>query len=194
VKPRRAFGLAAVGVVSAALVVGCSSGGGSGFNEQTQGDKSQSSVRFGSRAKIPADFPTAAVPLPDGGKLQAVITGKNAKNRFYTLTYGVGGGNGGVAAGRAYSERLAHAGYDIKNFQRLSGTDGGLTTFEAVGRQWDLSVVSGKSSPGQSMSIQIATHGTLTDIDELNGIDNGPSTDNPDGGSSTTSTSDPLAG
>lgn len=197
-RTRRLLGTALLGLALVALVAGCDSGGGggNGFNERTQGGKSQSSVRFGSEAKIPADFPTAAVPLPQVGALQAVVTGNQPPNRLYTLTYGLGG-NSGVAAGRQYSGQLQRAGYTIKNFSSVQGSDGGFTQFDAVGKNWDLSVVSGKGSrlEPQSMSVQVATHGTLSDLQQLdNGdsssLDPGSSSD----GSSTTSTSDPLAG
>jgi hypothetical protein len=203
VSTRRLLGTAALGLGALALVAGCSGGGGGGgggFNERTQGGKGESSVKFGAQAKIPPDFPSAAVPLPQVGALQAVVTGDQPPNKIYTLTYGLGGNNG-VAAGRTYGDQLERAGYKIKNLSSIQGSDGGFTQFDAVGKNWDLSVVAGKGSrlEPQSMSIQVATHGTLSDLQGLddgntsaiNGDTSGTGTGS---GSSTTSTPNPLAG
>ncbi len=121
----------------------------------------ESSVTFGAAAKIPKNFPSS-VPLPDVGPLRAVATGKNPPNASFNMTYALGGRNG-TEAGNAYRNRLQRAGFRIEHYSSLGGSDGDMTQFDAIGRKWDVAVVSGKATPRDrsTVSIQVVTHGQI---------------------------------
>jgi hypothetical protein len=166
-------GIAVVAIASLALLSACDddSSGGAGpedFNQSFKRGKNESSVQVGD-AEIPADFPSSAVPLPGDGSLQAVVTGKVPPNRYYTLTYGLGGRNG-VAAGADYRRRLERAGFEIRNYlaERSTDTNTGFASFDALSDQWDVFVVSGRGSRRErpALSIQVSTHGTLSGLGE----------------------------
>jgi hypothetical protein len=176
-------GVAAVFVLASVALAGCKDDGGGAqaddFNQEfRQGDRS-SSVCVGESCKVPADFPSSAIPLPGEGALQAIVTGKSGDNGYYTLTYGLGGRNG-VTAGADYRRRLENAGFDIRNQREESGTetgDTGFTSFDAIGNQWDVFVVSGRANRGErpALSIQVSTHGTLAGLGEDTLLDPGAS-------------------
>ncbi len=186
---------AAIGI-SALVVLGACTGGGSGdkegFVSNIRGeDGSESSVDM-RNPEVPKDFPVSEVPLPRDGELEAVVKGKARPNRFYTFTYSLRGLNG-LAVGVDYRDQLDRANFRIRNFQRTGGTDGGFVTFEAIGRRWDISVVSGKGTLRErpSLSIQVNTHGTLSEVpEELDILDN-ESPLAPDDPNNTTTTSTP---
>jgi hypothetical protein len=184
----------AAAAVAGLAVVGLAACGNDGASPQAfsqtvkgQGGR-ESSVMFGSEAKVPSDFPSG-VPLPDVGPLRAVATGKNPPNASYTMTYALGGRNGN-ATGNAYRNRLQRAGFRIEHYSSIGGTDGDMTQFDAIGKKWDVAVVSGKATPRDrsTISVQVHTHGQIDS--GLSGIgDTSPNVDeNPDTGSSTTTT------
>jgi hypothetical protein len=132
--------------------------------------------------KVPADFPKD-VPLPEEGRLLAVVKGRapDSPNRFYTFTYSLAGKNG-RAIGTEYRRRLEKADFKIENYSSSGGTDGGFTTFDARSSRWDLTVLSGKATrlEASSLSLQVTTHGTLSDdLDELDILDNPGATVDP---------------
>lgn len=169
---------------------------GQNFSQTFKGQGGrESSVMFGSAAKIPDDFPSS-VPLPDVGPLRAIATGTNPPNSSFNMTYSLGGRNG-TEAGNEYRNRLQRAGFRIEHYSSLGGSDGDLTQFDAIGRSWDVAVVSGKATPRDrsTMSVQVKTHGSVDS--GLSGIGNtNPDPDPngnsgaepPDGSSSSTST------
>ena len=153
----------------------------------------ESSVSFGAAAKIPKSFPPG-VPLPDVGPLRAVATGKNPPNASFNLTYALGGRNGNEA-GNEYRNRLQRAGFRVEHYSSIGGTDGDMTQFDAIGKKWDVAVVSGKATPRDraTMSVQVKTHGSVDS--GISGIGNtDPDNDTssgaepPSGGSSSTTT------
>jgi hypothetical protein len=185
----RTLGIAGLVAVNLWGVAGCSKSSDApavegSFNQTIKGENgSESSVRFGADARLPADFP-ATVPLPVAGPLRSVVSEKNPPNASYTMTYLTAGGNG-VGVGDNYRNRLKNAGYVIKNYSSNSGSDGGITQFDAIGKKWDIAVVSGKASPRDrsTLSVQVHTHGQITS--GIGGI--GDTTPNP--GPTTTTTS-----
>ncbi len=164
---------------------------GSGFSQTFKGQGGrESTVRFGAKAKVPEDFP-AGIPLPDVGPLKAVVSGKNPPNASFNMTYSLGGRNGNEA-GNEYRNRLQRAGFRIEHYSSVGGSDGDMTQFDAIGRKWDVAVVSGKATPRDrsTLSVQVHTHGQIdsglsgigdTDPDAGAGLSD-------DTGSSTTST------
>jgi hypothetical protein len=160
------------------------------FSQSVKGQGGrESSVKFGSAARIPDDFPSG-VPLPDVGDLRAVVSEKNPPNAVYTMTYSLGGRNG-TEAGNEYRGRLQQSGFRIEHYSSVGGTDGDMTQFDAIGRKWDVAVVSGKATPRDrsTMSVQVKTHGSVDS--GIGGIGNtDPDADTgaepPSGGSSTT--------
>lgn len=173
------------------LLSGCGlrSGGGGcdGFSQTVRGEGgSRSSVLFGCASKIPRDFPSG-VPLPEVGQLRAVVAETHPPNSAFTMTYALGGRNGNEV-GSAYQARLQRAGFKIDNFNSVGGTDGDMTQFDAIGKKWDVAVVSGRANPRDrsTLSVQVHTHGQITS--GISGIgDTSPTSSS----SSTTSTSSP---
>ncbi|MGZ6969519.1 MAG: hypothetical protein ACXVKN_17475 [Acidimicrobiia bacterium] len=159
----------AAGCAGLFLLTGCgltSCGNGTsnqGFNQTVVGEHgSKSSVRFGADAKIPADFPKG-VPLPIAGRLRSIVSEQNPPNASYTMTYALGGRDG-IVVGNDYRSRLQKAGYKIQNYSSVGGSDGQIVQYDAIGKKWDVAVVSGKANPRDraTMSVQVHTHGQLT--------------------------------
>jgi hypothetical protein len=192
----RSVAAVAVAGLAVAGLAGCKDGEGSeqDFRQTFKGQGGrESSVMFGSEAKVPDDFPSG-VPLPDVGPLRAVATGKNPPNASFNMTYSLGGRNG-TDAGNAYRNRLQRAGFRIEHYASLGGSDGDMTQFDAIGKKWDVSVVSGKATPRDrsTLSVQVVTHGQVDS--GLGGVgnttpDTGGSSgaEPPDGSSATTAT------
>jgi hypothetical protein len=181
--PRRALSIGGIVLVTGLGLAACGGGGGNdpGFNQTVKGEHgSQSSVRFGKDAKIPKDFPVN-VPLPNAGKLRAVVDEANPPNASYTMTYALGGRDG-IRTGNQYRTRLEKSGFKIEHFSSIGGTDGGLVQFDAIGKKWDVAVVSGKANPRDraALSVQVHTHGQVTS--GIGGIgDTTPNTPTPTG-------------
>jgi hypothetical protein len=190
--------LAAVAIAGLAVagLSACKNNAGSpqAFSQTVKGQGGrESSVKFGSAAKIPADFPPG-VPLPDAGELRALVSEKNPPNAVFTMTYSLGGRNGNDA-GNAYRGRLQDAGFRIEHYSSIGGTDGDMTQFDAIGKKWDVAVVSGKATPRDraTLSVQVKTHGSVDS--GISGIgdttpDANPNSgaEPPDAGGATTST------
>jgi hypothetical protein len=195
----RAFTGAALAVSALLVLSACDDSGGSdnnGFVSNIQGeDGSQSRVNMRD-PEVPKSFPSDEVPLPRDGTLRAVVDGKSRPNRFFTFTYSLRGQNG-LAIGAEYRHQLERANFSIRKYQRTGGTDGGFVTFEAIGRRWDISVVSGKGTLREtpSLSIQVNTHGTLSEApDEIDILDNESPPLDPDDPNATSDTTIPLDG
>ncbi len=195
--------LAGAALVVVALVVfgACHNGGGGksdGFTQTVQNGETTGHVDM-NHPKVPKDFPITQVPLPQAGTLQAVVSGRDKPNQFYSFTYSLKGKNG-RAVGSEYRRSLEKAGFKIHNYSSSGGSDGGFTTFDATSPRWDLSVVAGKGSllEQPSLSLQVTTHGTLSDnLNELHVLDNGTTNatiDPNDPNSQTTTTTIPLNG
>jgi hypothetical protein len=182
----------ALAVGAALLFAACHDGGGGrsgGFTQTVRNGDTQGRVDM-NHPKVPKSFPSTLVPLPQEGVLQAVISGGK---HFYTFTYGLAGKNGRTV-GVDYRRALEKASFTIKGFSSTGGSDGPFTTFDATSPRWDVTVVAGKGSKLETatMSVQVATHGTLSDdLDELDVLGNGGSTNST---STTTSTLVPLDG
>ncbi len=134
-----------------------------GFSQTVKGDNgSESSVRFGADAEMPSNFP-AGVPLPSAGSLKSVVAEKNPPNASYTMTYSLDGRSGNEV-GNLYMRKLEQSGYKIKHYSSVGGTDARITQFDAIGKKWDVAVVSGKASPRDrdSLSVLVHTHGQIT--------------------------------
>ncbi len=161
---RTALGVGAIFLITGCGLTSCGSNSAApAFNQTVKGENgSQSSVRFGKDAVIPKNFP-ASVPLPVAGKLNAVVAEANPPNASFTMTYALGGRNG-INAGDQYRRRLMRAGFTIKDYSSIGGSDGGITQFDAIGKKWDVAVVSGKASPREraTLSVQVHTHGQVT--------------------------------
>jgi hypothetical protein len=160
----RSVAVVAVAAIAGVGLTACKDDDATGQNfSQTfkgQGGR-QSAVMFGSEAKIPKDFPSS-VPLPDVGPLRAIATGKNPPNSSFNMTYSLSGRNG-TDAGNTYRNRLQQAGFRIEHYSSLGGSDGDMTQFDAIGKSWDVAVVSGKATPRDrsTMSVQVRTHGSV---------------------------------
>lgn len=188
---RTALGIAGIFVVTGCGLTSCNNGSSAqGFNQTVKGEHgSESSVRYGKDAAIPTDFPKD-VPLPTAGSLRSAVAEKNPPNASYTLTFILGGADG-IAIGNQYRSRLERAGFKIEHYSSIGGTDGGITQFDAVGKKWDVAVVSGKANPRDrgTLSIQVHTHGQVTSgIGGIGDTTPDSSVVNPGTGSATTST------
>jgi hypothetical protein len=197
---RRRAVLAALAVGAAVLLGACSGGGGSpkGFTQSVSGEDGISGRVDMDHPKVPKDFPTLEVPLPTAGKLQAVVSGRQKPNHFYTFTYSLAGQDG-RRVGADYRRALEKASFKIKNYSSTGGSDGGFTTFDATSPKWDVTVVSGKGSllEAPAISVQVTTHGTLSDdLQQLDVLDNGgdPQLDPNDPNAATSTTTIPLNG
>ena len=183
---RRALGVGAIVLVAGCGLAACGGGSsGPSFNQTITGEHgSRSSVKFGEDAKIPNNFPTG-VPLPVAGKLNAIVAETHPPNSSFTMTYQLGSRNG-IVVGDQYRSKLQKAGFKIQNYSSIGGTDGGITQYDAVGKKWDVSVVSGKASPRDraTLSVQVRTHGQITS--GIGGI--GDTTPNSSGSGSATTT------
>jgi len=162
---RTALCISGIFLLTGCGLTSCGSGdnGPPGFTQTVKGENgSESSVRFGKDAVIPPDFPSG-VPLPEAGALRAVVAEKNPPNASYTMTYAMGGRDGNVL-GNHYRQKLENAGFKIEHYSSVGGTDNQITQFDAVGRKWDVAVVSGKASPRDraTFSVQVHTHGQIT--------------------------------
>jgi hypothetical protein len=159
----------ALGIASIFLITGCgltscgNKSSAEGFNQTVQGENgSKSSVLFGKDAKLPSDFPKS-VPVPSAGPLRSMVAETNPPNASYTMTYALAGRNG-IDVGNAYRRELEKAGFKIEHFSSVGGSDGGITQFDAIGKKWDVAVVSGQASPRDraTLSVQVHTHGQVT--------------------------------
>lgn len=187
-------GAVVVALGAAGVLGACDSGGGKsgGFKQTVQNGSSTGRVDM-DNPKVPAKFPSAEVPLPPEGTLQAVVSGGR---HFYSFTYGLAGKNG-RAVGSEYRRILEKANFTIKNFSSSGGSNGGFTTFDAASPKWDVSVVSGKGALREpsALSIQVTTHGSLSDnLNELHILDNNAALDPNDPNAQTTTTTIPLNG
>jgi hypothetical protein len=193
-RPTLTRSVAAVAVAGLAVVgLGAckdSQSSGSGFSQTFKGQGGrESTVRFGAKAKVPKDFPPG-IPLPDVGPLKAVVSGKNPPNASFNLTYSLGGRNGNDA-GNEYRNRLQRAGFRIEHYSSVGGSDGDMTQFDAIGKKWDVAVVSGKATPRDrsTLSVQVHTHGQVdSGLSGIGDTDPNAGGSDSDTGSSTTST------
>lgn len=161
---RTAVAIGGIFVVTGCGLTGCGGGSGAqGFNQTIRGENgSESSVKFGPGAKIPKTFPSG-VPLPHAGALRSVVAEKNPPNASYTMTYALGGRDG-IKVGDQYRSALDKADFSIKHYSSIGGSDGGMVQYDALGKHWDVAVVSGKASPRDraTLSVQVHTHGQVT--------------------------------
>jgi len=160
---RRAVCVGGILLAGSSLAACKDSSGPPGFSQTVKGEEGiESSVRFGADAVMPDDFPSG-VPLPDAGPLRSVVSEKNPPNASYTMTYGLGGDNGN-SVGDAYRRKLENAGYKIEHFSSVGGSDSQITQFDAIGKRWDVAVVSGRLDPRDRamVSVQVITHGYVS--------------------------------
>jgi hypothetical protein len=169
---RRLLALTFAGLLGAGVLAACSGGGSSDDSTSQTTSKSGSTVPGGrgtddgvtiGDAKIPATFPRADVPLPEGGTLKAVVSGKQGKRRYYSLTYSVSGKNLGPAA-TAYKARLTDKGYRIEASSSVGGEDASFSAFTARGKRWDVIVYGGGSGGDGALSLQVTPHDATTDV------------------------------
>ena len=119
-------------------------------------------MKFGS-AEIPEDFPSG-VAAPRGGTLRSVVAEKNPPNASYTMTYSLGGKNGERRRQRSTAAGSSRRASRSSTTTRWAASDGEITQFDAIGKKWDVAVVSGKASPRDraTLSVQVNTHGSVT--------------------------------
>lgn len=188
-------GAVVIALGAAGILGACHSGGGKsgGFTQNIQNGDTNGRVDM-NHPKVPATFPSSAVPLPQEGTLQAVVSGGR---HFYSLTYSLAGKNG-LAVGKEYRLVLERAKFTIKNYSSSGGSNGGFTTFDASSPKWDVSVVSGKGALREpsALSVQVTTRGSLSDnLNELHILDNPTATLAPnDPNAASTTTTIPLNG
>jgi hypothetical protein len=162
--------MAFAGLLGAGVLTACS-GGGDDSGSSTTTTKSGSAVPGGDAgdgvtigdAKIPASFPRADVPLPEGATLKAVVSGKRGKRRYYSLTYSVNGKDLATAAG-AYKARLTDAGYRIEASSSAGAAAAAFSAFTARGKQWDVIVYGGGTGGDGALSLQVTPHDATTDV------------------------------
>lgn len=168
-RARRLVAGVVAGVLTVGIVTGCSSGGSDGAEPKAQRNEDELSaggndpaLRIGN-ARLPKDFPSDEVPLPASGSLKAAVSGDEPK-RFYSLTYGVPGGDLNSAAAD-YRRALRDDGYRIEASSSVNTTDPTFSAYTAIGKQWDL-VVYGGGTPGAdgALSLQITEHDPDKDI------------------------------
>jgi hypothetical protein len=168
---RRLLALTFAGLLGAGVLVACSGGGSSDDSTSPTTTKSGSTVPGGSGddgvtigdAKIPAAFPRGDVPLPEGGTLKAVVSGKQGKRPYYSLTYSVSGKNLDRAA-TAYKARLADKGYRIEASSSVGGADASFSAFTARGKKWDVIVYGGGAGGDGALSLQVTPHDSTTNV------------------------------
>ena len=161
--PRGALGIGAIVLVTGCGLTACA-GDVQGFSQTVKGEHGrESSVRFGAGIRIPEDFPSD-VPLPVAGNLRSVVAEKHPPDSSYTMTYALGDRRG-IDSGDQYRSRLQKAGFTIEHSSSIGGRDDGILQYDAVGHQWDVSVVSGQASSrnGATLSVEVRTHGPITD-------------------------------
>jgi hypothetical protein len=167
--PRRLLALTVAGLLGAGVLTACSSGGDDSTSSTTT--KAGSTVPSGGDGdgvtigdtKIPASFPRDDVPLPQGGTLKAVVSGKQGTRRYYSLTYSVNGKDLGTAAS-AYKARLTDADYRIETSSSVGGADASFSAFTARGEDWDVIVYGGGSGGDGALSLQVTPHDASTDV------------------------------
>ena len=125
-----------------------------------EGEDGKGSISFGAETDLPDNFPEDDVPLPEGGKVRAVINGERDGNEYFNITYEIDGGDVKSAASD-YRGELEDDGYEIKSSTSIGSGDAGFTSFTAVGASWDVVVLSAGGSSGDdkaALSIQVMTH------------------------------------
>jgi hypothetical protein len=166
---RRLLALTVVGLLGAGVLTACSSGGDdSTSSTTTKSDSTVPGVELGDGvtigdAKIPASFPRDDVPLPEGGTLKAVVSGKQGKRRYYSLTYSVNGKDLATAA-TAYKARLTDAGYRIEASSSAGDAAASFSAFTARGKRWDVIVYGGGSGGDGALSLQVTPHDASADV------------------------------
>src|SRR3954471_19841332 len=167
---RRLLALTFAGLLGVGALAACSGGGSGDESTSSSTTKSGSTVPDGSGdggtiggTKIPRSFPRDDVPLPKGGTLKAVVSGKQGKRRYYSLTYSVSGKDLGTAA-IAYKARLADADYRIEASSSVAGADASFSAFTARGDDWDVIVYGGGTGGDGALSLQVTPHDATTDV------------------------------
>jgi hypothetical protein len=168
--PRRLLALTFAGLLGAGALGACSDGGGDDSTSSTTtksgtttpGVDADDGVTIGD-AKLPATFPRKDVPLPEGATLKAVVSGKQGKRRYYSLTYSVRGSDLGTAA-TAYKKRLTDAGYRIETSSSVGVPDESFSAFTARGDDWDVIVYGGGTGSDGALSLQVTPHDPSTDV------------------------------
>jgi hypothetical protein len=142
-------------------------------------DDGDSSISIGD-TKLPDDFPKGDVPLPDGGTLKAVVSGKKDGDQYFSLTYAIDGADLKSAA-KDYRSQLEHAGYRIESSSSIGGNAASFSAFTAIGSDWDVIAYSGGSSAAEgALSLQVTTHDPSKD-DSSSSSSTGSSTESSTG-------------
>jgi hypothetical protein len=167
--PRRLLALTVAGLLGAGALGACS-GGGSDDSTSSTTTKSGTTlpstgdggVTIGD-AKLPASFPKRDVPRPGDATLRAVVSSKDGKRRFYSLTYSVQGGDLKTAAA-AYKADLTDAGYRIEESSSVTAPGESFSAFTARGEDWDVIVYGGGTGNNGALSLQVTPHDTGADV------------------------------
>ncbi len=169
--PRRLLALTFAGLLGAGVLTACSGGGDDSGSSTSTTVKSGTTVpgvdegdgvKIGD-TKIPASFPRADVPLPEGATLKAVVSGKQGKRRYYSLTYSVNGKDLATAA-TAYKARLIDAKYRIEASSSAGAAAATFSAFTARGGDWDVIVYGGGAGNDGALSLQVTPHDASTDV------------------------------
>jgi hypothetical protein len=173
---RRLFATTAAGLLAVGLLAGCSSGDSAeeiverasdgkvdidddGKKVTIQGEDGEGTFSVGEDTELPDDFPEGEVPLPEGGSVRAAISTERDGKQMFSITYAIDGADVKGAA-RDYRTQLEDDGYEVEESASFGGTDGGFTSFTAIGPDWDVRVFSAGSSSADdaALSIQVSTH------------------------------------
>jgi hypothetical protein len=167
--PRRLLALTVAGLLGAGAVSACSGGGGDDSTSSTTTKSGSTLPRTGDGsvtigdAKLPASFPKQDVPRPEPATLKAVVSGREGKRRYYSLTYSVRGSDLGTAAS-AYKADLTDAGFRIEASSSVGGSDASFSAFTARGDDWDVIVYGGGAGGDGALSLQVTPHDPSTDV------------------------------
>ena len=137
--------------------------GGTGFSQTVKGENgSESSVRFGADAVLPANFPAAS----PAERRCAAFDRRREEPAQRVVHDDLRPRRPGRQRGRQPVPPAAREGRVTRSSTSapIGGTDSQITQFDAVGKKWDVAVVSGKASPRDraTLSVQVHTHGQLT--------------------------------
>lgn len=165
---RRPLALVFAGLLGAGVLAACSGGGSDGSTSSTTTKPGSTLPLSGDNgvtigdAKIPASFPRDDVPLPEGGTLEAVVSGKQGKG-YYSLTYSVNGKDLAAAA-RDYKQRLTDAGFRIEASSSAGAAAATFSAFTARGERWDVIVYGGGAGSDGALSLQVTPHDPSSDV------------------------------
>jgi hypothetical protein len=162
---RRLLAFGAAGLLTIGALAGC------GSDDSVSADSKQVTVKDGNdsvtigAAKVPKDFPSDDVPLPEDGDLNAVVNGERDGKKFFSLTYTIKV-TSVKKASNDYKAQLEDAGFTIESSRSVGGSKAGAGSFTAESDDWRVIVYrGGVTGENGAMSLQVLpkpTSGTST--------------------------------